>query len=113
MTNKVMFESKSGSKQRGAIWHNLQNCDEFAVTVRSLTDPFNTFMKKVSKQDKKSERFQNFPTFQGLIHKINLIASRSSKQLNSYVLNNNFFYPQVAFTYILDNTDVFFLFLIQ
>ena len=113
MTNKVMFESKSGSKQRAAICHNLQNCDEFAVTVRSLTDPFNTFMKKVSKQDKKSERFQNFPTFQGLIHEINLIASRSSKQLNSYVLNNNFFYPQVAFTYILDNTDAFFLFLIQ
>ena len=47
MTNKVMFESKSGSKQRAAIYHNLQNCDEFAVTVRSLTDPFNAFMKKV------------------------------------------------------------------
>ena len=45
-----IFESKSGSRERGAIWQNiaenLNNFQEFAVTARSLRDHFTTLMKK-------------------------------------------------------------------
>ena len=50
MTNKGIFESKSGSRETGAIWQNvadnLNNFQEFAVTARSLRDHFTTLMKK-------------------------------------------------------------------
>ena len=50
MASKGVFESKSGSRERGAIWQNiadnLNNCEEFAVTTWSHKDPFITPMKK-------------------------------------------------------------------
>ena len=50
MTSKGIFESKYGSRERGATWQNitenLNNCKEFATTARSLRDHFTTFMKR-------------------------------------------------------------------
>ena len=49
MKSKGLFESKSGSRERGAIWHNIVNnfndCEEFTVTARSLRDHFATLTK--------------------------------------------------------------------
>ena len=49
MASKGIFESKYGSGERGAIWQNiagsLNNCEEFALTARSLRDHFTTLMK--------------------------------------------------------------------
>ena len=40
MASKCIFESKSGSRERGAIWYNiadnLNNFEEFALTAQSL-----------------------------------------------------------------------------
>ena len=42
MASKGIFESNTGSKKRGAKWQNiadnLNNCEEFTVTVLSLRD---------------------------------------------------------------------------
>ena len=50
MASKAIFESKSGSRERGAIWQNiadnLNKFQEFAVMARSLRDNFTTLMKK-------------------------------------------------------------------
>ena len=45
MAKKGTFESKSGSRERGAIWQKNKS-EEFAVTAWSLTDHFTAFMKK-------------------------------------------------------------------
>ena len=68
------------------------------------------------------KKFQNFFTFQRLIHEINFIVPWSLKNLkkwpNSSVLNNNFSFTQLAFVvvpqnnnscYIHNDTDGFFL----
>ena len=57
--------------------------------------------------------FRIFFIFQWLIHDINLIALQSNSKVTFYMLSNNFFYLQVTFTYVFDNSDVFFLFLLQ
>ena len=50
MASKGIFESKYGNKERGAIWQNiakmLNNCEEFALTARSLRYHFTTLMKR-------------------------------------------------------------------
>ena len=50
MTSKGIFESKYGNRERGAIRQNiakmLNNCEEFALTVRSLRCHFTTLMKR-------------------------------------------------------------------
>ena len=45
MAKKGTFESKSGSRERGAIWQKNKS-EEFAVTAWSLTDHFTAFMKR-------------------------------------------------------------------
>ena len=46
----VIFESKSGSRERRATWqnivNNLNNCEEFVVTARRLRNHFATLMKR-------------------------------------------------------------------
>ena len=46
----AIFESKSGSRERRAIWqnivNNLNNCEEFVVTARRLRNHFATLMKR-------------------------------------------------------------------
>ena len=37
----------------------------------------------------------------------------SSSKVTFYVLNNNFFYTKAASFYVAENTDAFFLFLLQ
>ena len=50
MASKGIFESKYGNRESGAIWQNiakmLNNCEEFALTVRSLRYHFTTLMKR-------------------------------------------------------------------
>ena len=60
MASKGIYENKSGSRERGVTWQNmaenLNNCEEFALTVRSLRVHFTTLMKSTSpKQDEKSK----------------------------------------------------------
>ena len=60
MASKGIFESKYGSRERGATWQNmaenLSYCEEFALTARSLRDDLTTLMKSTSqKQDEKSK----------------------------------------------------------
>ena len=53
MASKVIFESKSGSRERGAIWqniaNNLNNCKEFAVTAQSIQDYYIILMAVLRK----------------------------------------------------------------
>ena len=58
MARKSIFKSKSARKKRGAtrqnMTENLNNCKEFALTVRSLANHFTTLMKSTSqKRDEK------------------------------------------------------------
>ena len=50
MASKGIFENQSGSREKGAIWQNianmLNNCEEFALTARSLRYHFTTLMKR-------------------------------------------------------------------
>ena len=54
-------------------------------------------------------------TLQGFFLETNLIVLGSLKDLivTFHVLNNNVFYSEVAYFYVLDDIDVFFLFLLQ
>ena len=58
-------------------------------------------------------------THENFIFKDIFILSQDSKNFQSiskvtfYVFNDNFFYTQVASGYVPDNTDAFFLFLLQ
>ena len=70
MPSKGIFESKSGSRETGAIWQyivdNLNNCGKFAAMARSLRVHFTTFMKKYLTGE---ELFENEQLIEELIER--------------------------------------------
>ena len=90
----IIFLGKSSSWK----WSNL---DQIKIKIQK-----NIYCKN----------FLEFPIFQGFILERNLIAYDLKTQhqiVTFHVLNNNFFYSQIASSYVPDNTDANFLFLLQ
>ena len=62
MASKGIFESKSGSRKKGAIWQNiadnLNNWEEFAATARRLTLFYYPLEKVKVKSKMKSQRYR-------------------------------------------------------
>ena len=60
MTNKGIFESKSGSRERGTIWqnidNNLNNCKEFGVTAEADTQKRQSFIENLTKKAQKMRK---------------------------------------------------------
>ena len=63
MTNKGIFESKSGSRERGTIWqnidNNLNNCKEFGVTAEADTQKRQSFIENLTKKAQKMRKKRN------------------------------------------------------
>ena len=68
MTSKGMFESKSGSTERGTTWHNiidnLNNCKGLAITTQTLRYHFashiNTYKSKTRREVRGSDGVKGF-----------------------------------------------------
>ena len=88
---------------------NSGKCSTLGQIERKIQKCF-----KVKKSLNPQKNIRISSTLQGFILEISLIALGSLKRSNSYFLcvSNNFFYTQAAF-YVLDNTNVFFPFLLQ
>ena len=83
----------------GVTWGNQKQTEKYFIVKKSLTSEF-SYISRTNPQNK----FNCPRIFKNL---------KSDQIVISYVLNRNFFYTQVAFAYVTDNTDAFFLFLLQ
>ena len=98
MASKGIFESKYGSRERGAVWQNITknliNWEEFALTARSIWYHFTTLVKwyksKTRQEFKGEELSENEQLLEDIIERFEENECRTkadTQKRQSYIEN--------------------------